>query len=154
MPRDRATRTCDARRSRSLTRRTFVRTGASFATGTFAGFAVLPSLSCGGRDETTLEQELAGRMLEIFDDRDALASLGRAYLAITPEEATVRALVSGLTEGWTVAQRALPSPELLALLREQQRADFSSGRTLRVRGWVLARTEARLAALSVSARGV
>ena len=58
------------------------------------------------------------------------------------------ALVSRLTEGWTAAQRALPSAELHATLREQQRADFPAGRTRRVRGWVLARTEARLAALA------
>ena len=33
-------------------------------------------------------------------------------------------------------------------LREQQRVDFLAGRTLRVTGWLLARSEARLAALA------
>jgi hypothetical protein len=155
MPPDRATLGNDAIPFRALSRRALLRRGASCAAGAFVSLAALPLLSCGGPgDDATRARELARQMMGIFEDRGRLASLGREYLATTPEEASELALVSNLTEGWTPAQRAFAPEPMYAMLREQQRADFRASRTLRVRGWVLSRTEARLsalAALSVSA---
>lgn len=92
-------------------------------------------------------------MLEIFRDRPAAASIGQVYLSMTPEESSQAVLVTRLTEGWTAARRALPSARLHEVLREQQAADFAAGRTLRVGGWVLGRTELRLAALAATSNG-
>ena len=140
-----------------VSRRSFVRTAAAFASGAFAVLAGLPLLSCGesGRSNGSTDdgrerdaRALARRMLEMFEDRARVASLGRAVLAMAPDEATVLTLVAKLTSGWTDVQRAQPTPELHATLRSQLRSDFEAGRTLRVAGWVLGRTEARLAALA------
>jgi hypothetical protein len=137
--------------SRAVTRRDFVRTSA-FATAACATFSLGVPLGCGdGRgqqSESSEQRELAQKMLEIFVDPTEVAPLGREYLAITPEESTRFELLSRLTEGWQKPAQALALPALHTALREQLRVDFLAGRTLRVNGWLLARSEARLAALA------
>ena len=133
----------------SVTRRDFVWGGTSLVALGLASVGLVASLSCGeSSDEVGRAKDLAQRMLEIFADPVAAASIGRVYLSRMPEEPSQAALVDRLTEGWTATQRALPTASLHALLRDQQVADFSSGRTLRVGGWVLGHTELRLAALA------
>ena len=70
MQRDRLILELDAGHSRlatgRVTRRAFVSTAASFATGAVASLAVLSSASCSGAgDETARARKLAERMLEI-----------------------------------------------------------------------------------------
>lgn len=80
----------------------------------------------------------AGRALSRLPrDRRAARALGRAYLAEHPEEAgRLRALL---------ARNATPLGA--GELRARIRRDFEEVRLVRVRGWLLSRTEARLCAL-------
>jgi hypothetical protein len=74
--------------------------------------------------------------------------VGAAYLALTPDEAsreTLRELVpelAGVRRGEIEGR--------LGVLAERVREDFASGDTVVIDGWVLARTEARGAALVVA----
>jgi hypothetical protein len=72
------------------------------------------------------------------------SALGRAYLARAPGEADpvrlAAAIIAGL--GAPVDDERLP-----ALIRARVRADFAAGDIVTIDGWVLSRTEARLAAL-------
>jgi hypothetical protein len=76
-------------------------------------------------------------------DRDAAAAVGRAYLDACPEEADpgrLEALLTGeLREGSLDSVRRR--------LANRRRGDFARGDVVVVRGWVLARSEARLCAL-------
>ncbi len=96
-------------------------------------------------------QRQARRLAGLLRHRASARRIGRAYLRAHPAEARIEALVAGLTAGrggeppW--AGRA-GSRALRARLQEQIRADFAAGRTVGVRGWVLAESEARLFALA------
>lgn len=90
------------------------------------------------------------RTTGLIDSERAL--IGAAYLEDHPAEATpdrlVAAIVSRLSRGaGTSGKRTLYawSPERLAALIQ---SDFAQGRTVRVEGWVLSRTEAQLYALT------
>ena len=81
-----------------------------------------------------------------------LQALGRRYLERFPEEATPEALTAGL-QASLEASGAWPPPSGLrrALLASSSR-DFAEGETFETEGWVLSRTEGRLAALTALSR--
>lgn len=69
---------------------------------------------------------------------DSARAVGRAYLATAPAEAALAAEALG---------PLLAARPLWPVLRRRIGEDFTSGDTVMVDGWVLARTEARLCAL-------
>lgn len=79
--------------------------------------------------------------------------LGRVYRTQWPEEADARTLTRLLWSDLGLSdapgeQVAAPSRvQLWAALDSRVRQQFGSGDSVRIRGWVLARTEARLCAL-------
>lgn len=84
----------------------------------------------------------AETLLALLPHPESAAVIGREYLRVTPDEADRDRLCAML---WPAD--ALPGSLGEALAR-RQRADFAEGRTVRLRGWILARTEARLCALA------
>ena len=121
-----------------------------FVKGAALGLAAPGLLSmlggCGPSPE--LAQELSG----FYSDPAAAAAIGAAYLAITPEEEDRDLLLERLAgdslEEWERFARRDPEA-LRAAVRERHREDFEAGRVVRLHGWVLTRTEARLCALAV-----
>lgn len=78
------------------------------------------------------------------------AALGRSYTARHPDEANPLELARALAAGWSDAEREEQGERLCARLRRQNRDDFEAGRVVTLGGFVLGRTEARLAALSAA----
>lgn len=74
---------------------------------------------------------------------DGVTRLGRAYLRDRPREAKAARLLRLLPE----INPAAPARSQLAELARRVEADFTEGAIVRVRGWVLSRSEARGAAL-------
>jgi hypothetical protein len=117
------------------TRRRFIQTGAALAvSGLIAGRASAGA----GRPGTPGE-----RLLAVLDDREAAARIGRARLAAAPDEGDLDGVLRLLNvpEGVDAART----------LEARRRADFRDGRTVRVDGWVLSRTEACLCVLAALA---
>jgi hypothetical protein len=89
---------------------------------------------------------LLARLSGIYDDTASAAVLGKAYLERYPEEANAKRLVALICpdpwlEDWFLrADRA----GLRRLLGFRVRMDFAGGKTVRLGGWALSRTEARL----------
>ena len=85
-------------------------------------------------------------LLALLRSPAAARRIGRAYLETAgdeAEQAKLAALIVGDgVDGGTV------DGDLLRHVAERQRADFAAGRTVKVGGWVLSRTEARLYALA------
>jgi hypothetical protein len=93
-------------------------------------------------DATTLRSLLA-------DPRRARA-IGRSYRTQYPAEDHPGVLTGLIRSSLGVSENGAAPPNrdaLIALLDAQVRAEFGAGNTVRVDGWVLARTEARLCAL-------
>lgn len=106
--------------------------------GVVAAGGLLPSWgrAVGGLADRPLVAEILGY------PRGAVV-LGRAYLETFPEEANHGRLVACLlAEATSQNQRAFRS-SLIARIR----SDFDEGTVVSIRGWVLSRTEARLAGL-------
>jgi len=87
-----------------------------------------------------------------FGDPVAAARIGFAYLAIAPAEGDADLLLAELapagtvpTEWWTT----VTLEELQDTIRDAVHADFEAGDVVDLAGWQLARTEARLTALSM-----
>ncbi len=81
----------------------------------------------------------------------AAPELGRACARLLPEGGVAERLCAALTVD-LADLRAPAEPRVLGeALRARMARDFQEGRTLRVDGWLLSRTEVRLAALLVAA---
>jgi len=90
----------------------------------------------------------AGRnLMALLHHHHSAGEVGRAYLAIAPDEADPAILLRllGADDPNLVA---LDTEALRRNIRDRQRDDFAEGRTVVVRGWILSRTEVRLCALS------
>lgn len=91
------------------------------------------------------------RLLAVLARRDSAAVVGRAYLAGYPTEADRDRLAARLDQALR-CQDCDPArarvDQLRAALARQIRADFAAARVVRVDGWVLSETEARLCGLA------
>jgi hypothetical protein len=99
---------------------------------------------------------LAVRLIALVPSRESAAAIGREYLRAAPDEAVTESLVRSLVQrsAGLASPENITDAELRALLDASCRLDFAEGDIVRVRGWLLSRTEARtcaLAALAVDA---
>jgi hypothetical protein len=126
-----------------ITRRTTLAAGAAAAalSGLPASAAGLGAT--GGR---------AAALVAALRSPASAAAIGAAYLRAFPADADAELLATALGADATIGPRLdadRPDPEGLALAVAQAvRADFVHRRTVKLDGWVMARTEARLCALA------
>lgn len=125
---------------------------------TLAGIALLNqarfAVSGAGHDASVDARAIRG-LRGMFRDPHSPAQLGRAYLEQTPDEADPATLLMRIVKQPHVRQQIAFGSEddLRDWVRSRIRADFEAGALVNVRGWMIARTEARLCALCVVARG-
>lgn len=82
---------------------------------------------------------------QVFGDPSDGLAIGRSYLMQHPDEADRETLI-----GQTIDREdTVSSRRLRGALRERIRADFAASRVFVHDGWILSRTEGRLAALAV-----
>jgi hypothetical protein len=90
-------------------------------------------------------------LARVFGHAPAAArAIGQRYLRDFPEENDAGALVGRILEGVPDLPREVDASEaadLRARFRRRFAADFESGDTVQLDGWILSRTEARLCAL-------
>jgi hypothetical protein len=87
-----------------------------------------------------------------FKHRESAAIIGREYLKGRPGEADAEVLIELLPISPSVVQKDsyLVGPEDFSeLLRHHIRLDFEKGHVVKVHGWLLSETEARLCALAL-----
>lgn len=93
----------------------------------------------------------AVRLGRVLRQRDSARAIGAAYLRSLPHPMTADALADAIALGLPGGHGVLATAhdaELHALLAERSSVDFSEGRTVWLRGWLLSETEARLCALA------
>lgn len=84
-------------------------------------------------------------LTQMFGDVASAQAVGRAYLRSHPHDGNPRLLIADLL-GPGVPPNAASLARLLAARRSRE---FRDGETVVVNGWVLARSEARLCALTI-----
>jgi len=104
-------------------------------------------------DEVPAADPVAGmaNLRVLLGCNESADRIGRAYLALVPEEAEPMVLAGllGTDEpGFAEHVEALDAAALRATIADRQRADFAASRTVILRGWMLSRTEVRLCALA------
>ncbi|UEM22355.1 hypothetical protein JL100_006305 [Skermanella mucosa] len=114
------------------------------ATATATAAAVLLCGSPGPARAAALPE--ARRLLALLRSPAAARRIGRAYLETAADEADPAKLVTLIVGDG--ADGGTADGDLLRHVAERQRADFAAGRTVKLDGWVLSRTEARLYALA------
>jgi hypothetical protein len=129
---------------RTWTRRSLIRRlGWIGLLGTFGGVRGIGMARRGTRAAAALEPE------DFFDHVESAAAVGREYLRLVPEERDAARLrqriLADCRETMGVGR---PGRRLRAAVMARQRIDFEAGRTVRIDGWVLSRTEARLCGLA------
>ena len=110
-----------------------------------------PALAADGLGGPRSLRSRSGRLTEIFGRRRSACAVGRAYLRQAPKEADPEFLIGAICETDADLRRVLVHGDKFRLrkaLRDRVRQDFADGRTVRVDGWLLSRTEARLCALA------
>ena len=111
--------------------------------GTFWGVRGIRLSGRGSPDAAALVPE------DFFDRVESAAAVGREYLRLVPEErdaARLRQLI--LADCRETPGAGSPRRRLHDSVMARQRLDFEAGRTVRIDGWVLSRTEARLCGLA------
>jgi hypothetical protein len=93
------------------------------------------------------EGSLHGRLAALFHHQASARAIGRTYLQQHPLETTVRHLLVGIDD----RLRTAGDRELIFALQQRIRQDFVEERVVKLEGWILSVTEARLCALTALA---
>lgn len=114
-------------------------------------FVVLGAAAAAGMGAAPTQGDAAERLARIIPHAASARTIGRAWLAAHPDEREVALLEARLLGALALERRGLAALDNAALRAHavvRIRADFAAGRTVTLGGWVLARTEARLCAVS------
>lgn len=87
---------------------------------------------------------------KLMEDPNALAHFGHLYVEKYPNESEPLILESKILESAGLAGKTVDMPQLIAELQNKIRDDYTAESTVRLDGWLLSLTEARLCALAVS----
>lgn len=104
-----------------------------------------------GALEASFTERLEERLSGLFRETESVRFVGLEYLRAAPEENSVDALIGSLAAGVEGGRRTLETTSgdgMRALLARRMRDDFGAGETVELRGWILSRTEVRLAAIA------
>ena len=103
-------------------------------------------------DGTNWQEPLAAPFLDLFSRPESARVIGHAYLQVNPQEANSTWLLNRITLDVAGCSGGdYEGDGLAALLQQGIRQDFADGNTVKLNGWILAITEARLCALTVMA---
>jgi hypothetical protein len=96
---------------------------------------------------------IASGLEALYRGDDATVELGRTYLRMEPGESD-QATLARLIAAPELGSSTLPGPEAIRrLVARQVQEDFDRSDVVSVRGWLLARTEARICALAALRSG-
>jgi hypothetical protein len=119
-----------------------------------AGSVAAGSKLSGAAEGWLRQGNLRAKLTALFIHQESAQAIGRAYLQRYPQEADVRTLEDQIAQGIAGGHTLLVAtgkPEISKLLTDRIRQDFATDRVVKVQGWILSVTEARLCALAALA---
>jgi hypothetical protein len=119
----------------------------------FAGLtlALGPRVGRAGALSGDTHVPLNGWLKSMIADLESARRVGQVYLQKAPEEADRDRLLTQLYPGLAPARHTRSPAAWRQSYAAKCRRDFAEGHTVRVDGWVLSQTEARLCALAALA---
>jgi hypothetical protein len=120
-------------------------------TGSLAARSKLPGVASGWLKPENL---LRSKLTTLFIHLESAQTIGLAYLQSYPNEADAQRLEDQIAMGIAGGRAVLAAAstrEISALINNRIRQDFEAEQVVKVQGWVLSITEARLCALSALA---
>jgi hypothetical protein len=145
------------RRAKAFDRRTFLLLGGIGGVGgLLLGAPLSTRLS---RVWSDWDKSLHGRLAALFHHQASARVIGRTYLQQYPRENNVRDLLAGIVAGPADDRFSGRSDrlsraadrELILTLQQRIRQDYVEERVVKLQGWILSVTEARLCALTALA---
>jgi hypothetical protein len=95
---------------------------------------------------------LGARLVALFEHHDSARIVGYEYLKKHPQEADAHLLqariIAGFAGGYTALAQASDST-IRKLIEDRVRQDFETDQIVKLQGWILSATEARLCALTL-----
>src|SRR5262245_28066158 len=95
---------------------------------------------------------LGARLVALFEHQDSARIVGLEYLKKYPQEADAHLLqdriIAGFAGGYTGLAKASDST-IRKLIEDRVRQDFETDQIVKLQGWILSATEARLCALTL-----
>lgn len=104
--------------------------------------------------EQNERSSFGSRLTRLLRHRESAKTIGIEYLKIAPHEADKQVLVDLLYTGFTQANVTpvdADTTKLSQLLELRMRLDFEEEKIVKLRGWIVSLTEARLCALTALA---
>jgi hypothetical protein len=132
---------------RAISRREFLTLSAAAALSLLVR-SQLPAVTALQRGQQDL---LAMRLAALFTHKESAKVIGREYLEKYRQEADAGVLLDRIVSSMDAGDAGLfgvAGPNLHALLARTLREDYASDRVVKLQGWVLSATEARLCALA------
>jgi hypothetical protein len=128
-----------------MTRRKFLLSG-TLITGVFASLTTPYGLprSRSARVFSLAKANIEHSLRELFSDIDAARGLGKRYMDLYPREAQRIVLLDKL-----LLSAPGTSRELKTIISREREYDFRDNRTIIIDGWLLARTEVEVCALTI-----
>jgi F0F1-type ATP synthase membrane subunit c/vacuolar-type H+-ATPase subunit K len=119
-----------------------------------AGSVAAGSKLSGAAEGWLRQASLRAKLTGLFIHQESAQAIGRAYLQSYPREADALRLEDQIVQGIAGGRALLAAtgkPEVSKLLTARIRQDFASDQVVKVQGWILSVTEARLCALTALA---
>ncbi|HET9223950.1 MAG TPA: hypothetical protein VFO07_15670 [Roseiflexaceae bacterium] len=119
-----------------------------------AGSVAAGSKLSGAAEGWLRHGNLSAKLTALFIHQESAQAIGRAYLQRFSQEADVRTLEDRIAQGIAGGRTLLVAtgkPEISKLLTDRIRQDFATDQIVKVQGWILSITEARLCALAALA---
>ncbi len=110
-----------------------------------------PSRGWAALAERRRYSSLSSKLVNLLRHKESARIIGLEYLRSTPRESDAQTLTDLISAGFVGSQKnrcEVDAARLRELLRLQMRQDFEEGRIIRLRGWIVSVTEARLCALA------
>ena len=116
-----------------------------------AGSVAAGSKLSGAAEGWLRQGNLRANLTALFIHQESAQAIGRAYLQSYPREADALRLEDQIARGIAGGRMLLATtskPEVSKLLTDRIRQDFATDQVVKVQGWILSVTEARLCALT------
>ena len=118
-----------------------------FQTILVAGLWTAGGKAFAGHAQQALDSKTTAMLTSMLGNTESARTVGNAYLRANPNDADRALLEGNLSDSSARNGRCVDQRRLRSAIISRVRSDYEFGQVVRVDGWILSQTEARLCAL-------